>query len=194
MENSGAATVIALIVVLSFAVDRAVAGLLFVLSLSSKWRRGFPEPALVSEDEARARAERRKKLIYFALAAVLSVAILAGFPNVRIIRALGLSKAANESAANPAATASPTPNPAPTPTPSASPTTGAGTSPGPSWPLESILDFIVTGLILMAGAERIAVLIKPPGAAGGEGSREQPIHITGKLTVEDAGGSKEAKL
>jgi hypothetical protein len=219
MENSGAATAIALILVMSFAVDRIVAGLLFLLFFSSTWRRMFPEPSSISEDGPRSKAERDNKVIYFVLAGALCIAILAGFPNVRIVSALGLSRGADETSntaaasskaatgSTPSSTPSPPTGAAPrgspdlsasasaSPTSSRTPTVGSGLSSTPSQPFgESILDFIVTGLILMGGAERIAALIKLPGAPGGERLGDHPIQITGKLTLEEPGGKKEAKL
>jgi hypothetical protein len=173
MENSSAATAIALIVVLSFAVDRIVAGLLFALSLNGRWRNRFPDPASVQEEPAKSSAERKEKLVYFVLAATLCIGILAAFQNVRIIKALGMAAAApaEQSNSTPATTGSETPTRPPT---------------------EGVLDFIITGLILMGGAERIAAIIKVPGAGGGEKPGEHPVHITGKLTLEEPGGKKAA--
>jgi hypothetical protein len=208
MDNSGAATALALIVVMSFAVDRIVAGLIFLLSFSSAWVSRFPAPALISEDGPRAKAERDNKLAYFAIAAALCIGILAAFPNVRIIRTLGLSQAASASVMAALGEQNKTASPTPTATQTATATPQGNASPGatgspndraassaatPFWPpAESIFDFVVTALILMGGAERIAALIKVPGAAGGEKPAEHPIQVTGKLTLEDGGAGKSA--
>jgi hypothetical protein len=203
MENSGAATAIALIVVMSFAVDRIVAGLIFLLSFNSAWARRFPAPAAIPEDAPRAKAERDNKLAYFAIAGALCIGILAVFPNVRIIRTLGLSEAASASVMAALGQQNKTASPTPTATPQADASPGATGSPAPRaaasaatpfWPpAEPIFDFVVTALVLMGGAERIAALIKVPGAAGGEKPAEHPIQITGKLTLEDT-NRKEVKL
>src|SRR5260221_2008212 len=61
-------TVITLILVLSFAIDRIVAASLFLLSFSAAWNRRFPEPTLMESPGELFDAEKRRKLIYFLLA------------------------------------------------------------------------------------------------------------------------------
>lgn len=72
----GGVSVIAFVLLLSFAIDRVVSGLLFVLSWSDKWRRFCPDPADVADPIERSAAHRMQKTIYFALAALFSVALL----------------------------------------------------------------------------------------------------------------------
>jgi UDP-N-acetylmuramyl pentapeptide phosphotransferase/UDP-N-acetylglucosamine-1-phosphate transferase len=47
------------------------------------------------------------------------------------------------------------------------------------------IDLLLTALILMGGAERLAELLKGPGAAGSTASSDPPITITGTLQLED---------
>jgi len=52
----------------------------------------------------------------------------------------------------------------------------------------AILDSVMTGLILIAGADRVAELLKlhgMPGAKGEPKSTSQPIEVTGRLILEE---------
>jgi hypothetical protein len=94
--NSGAMTrvdgfsAIALVLVVSFAIDRLVRGLLFVLSYSSAWSRQFPDPAF-NNGPISAEAERNRRLIYFVLAGSLGMIALGWVGQVRILSALGFT-------------------------------------------------------------------------------------------------------
>jgi hypothetical protein len=94
--NSGAMTrvdgfsAIALVLVVSFAIDRLVRGLLFVLSYSSAWARRFPDPAF-NNGPVSAEAERNRRLIYFVLAGSLGMIALGWVGQVRILSALGFT-------------------------------------------------------------------------------------------------------
>ncbi len=79
---------LALVVVVAFAIDRLVRGLLFALSYLPLWARRFPDPALDGGPES-APAERNRRLIYFAFAGSLAVIALAWVGGVRILAALG---------------------------------------------------------------------------------------------------------
>ncbi|MGH7768670.1 MAG: hypothetical protein ACREQP_14555 [Candidatus Binatia bacterium] len=48
----------------------------------------------------------------------------------------------------------------------------------------AILDALMTGLILIAGADRIAEALKFPGFWSGEKSSAKPLEITGRLILE----------
>jgi len=67
---------LALLVIGAFAIDRVVHGLLFLLSFQPIWSGAFPDPLLTREGFARVRAEKRQKLIYFAVAITLGIALL----------------------------------------------------------------------------------------------------------------------
>ncbi len=47
-----------------------------------------------------------------------------------------------------------------------------------------ILDCVMTGLILIAGADRMSVFLKMAGGPGAEDSEPRPIEITGRLILE----------
>ncbi len=81
---------LALVVVVAFAIDRLVRGLLFALSYWPLWARVFSDPALDGGPDS-APAERNRKLIYFALAGSLAVIALAWVGGVRILTALGFT-------------------------------------------------------------------------------------------------------
>jgi len=55
------------------------------------------------------------------------------------------------------------------------------------FPTSNYLDIVVTGLILIGGADRVAELLKT-GAPGEAKSEPKPITITGKLVLEDGHG------
>src|SRR5436190_13616520 len=137
-------SVIALIIVVSFAIDRIVRGIFFLLSYVGPWARAFPEPEF-SKTKPSPRAERNRKLIYFVLSGALGIIALAWFGRIRILAALGFT--------------------------SVSP-----------W-----LDVIVTGLILVGGAERTEQILR--GVGGGHPSAasetSKPLEITGKLIIDD---------
>ena len=62
--------------------------------------------------------------------------------------------------------------------------------PGPN----ALMDTLLTGLILAAGADRLADLTKNFGSAGGGPKKaDGPIEITGKLTLEHGGATLAAR-
>jgi len=52
-------------------------------------------------------------------------------------------------------------------------------------------DVVLTALILVGGADRVAELLKVPGARGGDKPVERPVQVTGTLVLED-GAAKRA--
>jgi hypothetical protein len=50
---------------------------------------------------------------------------------------------------------------------------------------DPLLDTFLTGIVLVGGSDRIAALLKLPGAPDAERAAPPPIQITGKLTLED---------
>jgi hypothetical protein len=91
MERLGGASVIALVALLSFAIDRAVTGILFVLSWSERWRAFCPDPAALTDAAEKADAVRAQKTAYFILAAAFSLPVLYLSGN-GILDFLGMSK------------------------------------------------------------------------------------------------------
>ena len=134
-------TALALVLIASFAIDRIVTAALFLASFAGV----VSDPASLEPGTANTRARNVYKLVYFVLAGILGVVVLAYFGNVRILRAIGLQD----------------PNP--------------------------VVDTIVTGLLLMGGAERLSGFMQTPGP-GTENPEPKPIQITGKLIIEDAAG------
>ena len=55
----------------------------------------------------------------------------------------------------------------------------------PAW-----LDTVVTGLILVGGADRMAALLSGGSPFGEQKTPHQPIEISGKITLEDGTGKK----
>jgi len=55
---------------------------------------------------------------------------------------------------------------------------------------QPVIDSIVTMLILMGGSDRIAEVLKLPGAPGVKKTEPKPIEITGKLILENEAGRK----
>lgn len=80
---------IVVILVASFAIDRIVTGLLFVLSFVKPWARMFPDPGLLGEGEKRNRAEKKHKLLYFTCAGILGMGVLSWWGGVRTFSVLG---------------------------------------------------------------------------------------------------------
>ena len=83
---------IAVIVIASFAVDRIVTGSLFLLSFVPFWTRVFPDPKLLAEKEdavQRVKADKKQKFLYFTLAALLAIVVLAWFGGVRVFSVMG---------------------------------------------------------------------------------------------------------
>src|SRR5262249_29488876 len=64
----GGVSVIAVVLLLSFGIDRLVTGILFVLSWSKRWRELCPDPAEAADAQERVAAERKQKTAYFVFA------------------------------------------------------------------------------------------------------------------------------
>jgi TctA family transporter len=133
MKQLDGVSAIAMILIGSFAIDRIVTALLFLLSFV----RLAPEAAV---------HERRYKLIYYCLAGVLGIVVLGYYGQVRVLTALGIR-------------------------------------------IEPLIDTLLTGIVLVGGADRIAELLKAPGAEPRK-EEPQPIEITGKLVLEESAAKK----
>lgn len=130
---------IALIMIASFAIDRIVTAVLFLLSFIP----GFPDPNAALGQEQLAYSQKLYKLCYFSLAGVLGVLAMAAWAQIRILSALGV-------------------------------------------PAGEMTDILITGIVLMGGADRIASVLKTPGASGVEKKAEaEPVRVTGTLIVEE---------
>jgi hypothetical protein len=76
-------TVVAMILIGSFAIDRIVTALLFLLSFA-----GLPDPATAAK-AARPEVEKKYKLWYFTVAGILAIIVLAYYGNIRVLAGLG---------------------------------------------------------------------------------------------------------
>ena len=149
--------VIALILIASFALDRIVTGILFLLSYRKDWRKRFPDPASMPPGETQVEAARKYKLLYGSIAAFLGVVVIAGYLKIRLLELMGLI----------------TLDPVPAP---------PATAP---FPTKQIFDALITGLLLTGGAERVAEILKMMSGGSGEAkSQSKPVEITGRLVLE----------
>lgn len=135
---------IALVLILSFAIDRIVRGLLFLLAYIPVWARAFPDPDLDDVVLSR-RGEANRRLVYFVFSAALAIVVIGWFGEVRLLAALGFGR------------------------------------------VNPMLDVLVTGLVLTAGADRTERILQSLGAGGTEAPapKPTPIEITGKLTIDE---------
>jgi hypothetical protein len=88
MKIDGVSAIL-VILIASFAIDRAVTGLLFVLGYLPPWRARFPDPDEVPEPERHAAAVKTAKWMRFVLSAMLAGIVLAWLGKVRLLLAVG---------------------------------------------------------------------------------------------------------
>ena len=132
---------IAVVLIASFAIDRIVRGLLFMLSFWKRWATAFPNP---DDPETPVQARKKHRLAYFGFAGLFGMVALGWYGRVQILSAMGF----------------------------------VGVSP--------ILDTILTGLLLMGGADRTEAILKRLGATGEEdAATSTPIQITGRLVLDE---------
>jgi hypothetical protein len=93
MAGIGGISTLVLILILSFAIDRVVKAVLFLLSFAGLWMKRFPDPLLLEDPTERAKAEKQQKLIYYLFAGFLGLIVVAIYGNVRVFRALGYQAA-----------------------------------------------------------------------------------------------------
>jgi hypothetical protein len=152
--------VLTILLVAAFAIDRIVAGLFFLLSFSGDLR-----PLLVEDPEhPNARSARTRRLIYAMVAGYLGVVVIAGILNVHLFEMAAPVDIAPASDATATALAVVHPS--------------------------RLLDILLTGMILAAGADRISDIVKSfgSGADVARKSEDKPLTITGKLILERPGG------
>jgi prepilin signal peptidase PulO-like enzyme (type II secretory pathway) len=85
----GGVSVMVLILVLSFAIDRVVKASLFLLSFVDPWTRRVPDPLTIEDPARRAKAEKKQTLVYFTLAGILGLIVIAIYGDIRVLKALG---------------------------------------------------------------------------------------------------------
>lgn len=76
--------VIAVLIIAAFAIDRIVAGMLFVIGFCGKRAQAISDPAV-----ADAKSVRLRKLVYFLMAAALCTVVLIELPGFRVLSGLG---------------------------------------------------------------------------------------------------------
>jgi hypothetical protein len=135
---------IAVILIASFAIDRIVGGLFFLLAYSDDLR------PLIDADSSGAAldplAARTRRLIYALAGGYLGTVVIAGIMGVRLFEVVQIAM--------------------------------------PEKP-NALVDTLLTGLILAAGADRLAEALKLFGEGSAAGKKnEQPIEITGRLVLE----------
>ena len=91
--TSNPVSVIVMIVLAAFVIDRIVAAILFLISFNKSWATRFPDPASVESPEPRRTVEKKQKLIYFVLATLFAFVFLLSFKQVGVIKALGFHQA-----------------------------------------------------------------------------------------------------
>jgi hypothetical protein len=132
---------VALILIASFAIDRMVRGLLFVLAFWRPWAASFPDP---DEPTTTPALKKRGRIAYLGFAVVLSTIVLAWYGGVRVFSAMGFIG------------------------------------------IPTLLDTVVTGLILVGGAERTDAILKSLSGGGGSeaaAAPATPLQITGTLVL-----------
>lgn len=79
----------AMVLFISFAIDRVTRALLFVGTMfEGPWTPWLPDPLAVEDPAQRARAEKKQTMAYYVVASTLSLAALFAFHNVRLLKNL----------------------------------------------------------------------------------------------------------
>ena len=136
----GGVSVVAFVLLLSFAVDRLVTGVMFLLSCSEHWRNICPDPAAATDPVEKSDAVRAQKIAYLVLAGVTSGVVL-WMVGGGILHRVGFTQ-------------------------------------GP-------LDLFLSALVLLGGAERVSDFNASLSAKRDAVVAEQPVKITGTLTLEE---------
>jgi hypothetical protein len=86
-----AVSVVAMLVLAAFALERVTTGVFFLLSFYGPWKERFPEPASVADAGARSDAERRSRLSYFGLAGSMALLMVLLSPEIRVLHAMDMT-------------------------------------------------------------------------------------------------------
>ncbi len=144
---------IALILIGSFAIDRVVSGLFFLLAYNDDLRASL-DPSGITDPREQADAKRNYRLLYAIFGGYLSIVVMAGYMNLRLF----------STAAVPGAEV-------------------IGQY--------QLLDIVLTGLVLLGGADRLAEFLKMPGTSGGATQPEAPLEIRGTLVLQQSAANSE---
>jgi hypothetical protein len=83
-----ATTTLVLILILSFAAERLVRGVLFLLGLVPWWRKRFPDPLSFSDSLSRAKAHQRIQIVSTMMIALVAGAAIWEFQDLHILQKL----------------------------------------------------------------------------------------------------------
>ena len=147
---------VGIILIASFAIDRIVTGIFYILSYSRELR-PILDPDSIPDPESRADAAKLYRLIYSVCAGYLGIVVVAGEMGIRLSKISGI------------------------------PADVAG---GPV--MGNVLDVVVTGLLLVGGADRLAEALKLFG--GDTKPAKAPIEITGKVVLEQNAAKIDTKV
>lgn len=145
---------IGIVLIASFAIDRIVTGLFFLLSFVPELR-PIVDPESIEDPAAKASAMRNYRVLYAIVAGYLATVVLAGQLGIRLSAITGLLPDAKS---------------------------------GEGW--SSFLDILLTGLLLVGGADRLSEALKL-AVGGDEKKSKTPIEITGKVVLEQGAAKTE---
>ncbi len=101
MNSIGGVSTMVLILVVSFAIDRAVKAVLFLLSFIKPWGRWFPDPLTIEDVHSRATADKKHTFIYYVFAGLLAIGVLIIYGKLSVLGALGLETGLEKDGINP---------------------------------------------------------------------------------------------
>ncbi len=139
---------IGIILIASFAVDRIVTGLFFLLSYNADLRGAVLDPDSIQDPMEKTEALKNYRLIYAVVAGYLAIVFVAGLMGVRFSAITGLTPDLNDMPV-----------------------------------MNQLLDILLTGLLLVGGADRLSDALKLLKGEGGRAS-QAPIEITGKVVLQ----------
>lgn len=86
MKHDGV-SVITMIVLSLFVIERVKAGILF----ASSWEERFRDQAISEDEHKRLKSQRRKKLVEFLITGALVLVVLLAYPEISILQPLGIN-------------------------------------------------------------------------------------------------------
>ena len=136
-------TVVAMMVIGSFAIDRIVSALLFPFFREPPAPPKQTDDEILRERQTKYEREWNYKRLYFIMSGVLAIILLVCWDKMRVLEGLGYP---------------PEPN--------------------------KILDFLLTGIVLVGGADRLSG-VKPGEASPAAEPEPKPLKVTGQITLVD---------
>src|SRR5258708_7567056 len=136
-------TVIAMIVIGSFAIDRIVSVILYPFFREPPTPLNSTDEEIKRERQAKYERDWNYKRLYFIMSGILTIVLLISWDKMRLLEGLGYP---------------PNPNP--------------------------FLDFLLTGIVLVGGADRLGGLKSGEGSPAAE-PEAKPLKVTGQITLID---------